>query len=358
MKRFSAGRRQNLVHEHIRDEAIAWFVGFCEKEIDGEGRERFERWLKASPENVRAYLQIAALWESAAQSARTRGLGVDDLIERAAAETNVVDLFSATTLHDTAVKAVASVGASVRKASLYAASLAAVIILCATGLWWRQHQGIGYATAVGEERTLTLPDSSTVELDARSGIQVSFTRSARRVRLIRGQALFRVVHNARRPFIVTTENASIRDVGTQFDVRYDGAGTVVTVLEGRVAASASADDASTSQGSGTGDILVSAGEQVRLARHLTLQPVAVNPAIATAWVQGKLVFNDAPLTEVIDAFNRYNLRPLIVDDPQLLKLHVSGTFDTTNSAQVVEFLCQRFHLVAHEGTGNIRLRRD
>lgn len=357
MKRFSAGRRLNLVHEHIRDEAVAWFVGFCEKEIDGDGRERFERWLKASPENVRAYLQIAALWEAAAESGKARSLEVDDLVRRAAAETNVVELSSATILHGTTAKPARSVGASVRRASLYAASLAAAVILAAVGLWWRQSRAMVYATAVGEERTLTLPDSSTVELDARSRIQVSFTRSARTVRLIRGQALFRVVHNASRPFIVTTRDATIRDVGTRFDVRYDGAATVVTVLEGRVAASTSTDDSSASPGV-IGDILVSAGEQVRLERHLALRPMSVNPAIVTAWVQGKLVFNDTPLSEVIEAFNRYNLRPLIVDDPQLLQLHVSGTFDTTNSAEVVEFLCQRFHLVAHEGASSIRLRRD
>lgn len=353
MKRFSAARRQSLVHDHIREEAIAWLVGFCEKEIDGDGRKRFERWLKASPENVRAYLQVAALWEAAAESSNARP-EVDELVRRAAAETNIVEL---STLHDAVARPAISARASVRRASLYAASLAAVVVLTALGFWWRQNRAIVYVTAVGEERTLTLPDSSTVELDARSAIQVSFTRSARMVRLTRGQALFRVVHNASRPFIVTTRDATIRDVGTQFDVRYDGAATVVTVLEGRVAASTSLDHSSASPGSAR-DILVSAGEQVRLERHLALPPESVNPAVATAWVQGKLVFNDSPLSEVIEAFNRYNLRPLIVEDPQLLQLHVSGTFDTTNSAQVVEFLCQRFHLVAHEGASSIRLRRD
>lgn len=356
MKRFSAGRRHHLIHEHIREEAIAWLVGFCEEEIDADGRERFERWLKASPENVRAYLQIAALWEAAAQSRHARSLEIDELVQRAAAETNILEL-RPTTPHDAGARPAASVRASARRGSLVAASLAAAAVLAVIGVWWRQNRPIAYATAVGEERTLTLPDSSTVVLDARSRIQVRFTKSARTVSLVRGQAFFRVIHNASRPFVVITEDAMIRDVGTQFNVRYDGTATVVTVLEGRVAASTSLDDSLASP-NGARDVLVSAGEQVKLEQHLMLRPVSVNPAVATAWVQGKLVFNDTPLSEVIEAFNRYNLRPLIVEDPQLLRLHVSGTFATTNSAQVVEFLCQRFHLVAHEGTSGIRLRRN
>lgn len=356
MKRFANGRRTHLVHEHIREEAIAWLVGFCEEEVDAHGRERFERWLKASPENVRAYLQVASLWEAAAESSRARNLEIDDLVLRAAAETNVVELPSAG-LRDGVPRGAASVRAHVRRASLCAASVAAVAVLTAMGLWWRHSRAIVYSTAVGEERTLTLPDSSTVVLDARSSIQVRFTKSARRVMLTRGQALFRVIHNASRPFIVTTKDATIRDVGTRFDVRYDGAATIVTVLEGRVAASTISDDSSGSAG-GERDILVSAGQQVRLEPHLSLQPVSANPAIATAWTQGKLVFSDTPLSEVIKAFNRYNLRPLIVEDPRLLGLHISGTFDTTNSGEIVEFLCQRFHLSAHEDAGSIRLRRN
>lgn len=354
MKRVAAHQRNHLIHEHTREEAIAWLIGFCEEDIGVDDRERFAQWLKASPENIRAYLQVAALWEAAAESDNSRRADIDELVRRAALETNVVELPSVS-LHHTAASPAASRRVSLRRVSSYAASLAAVGILIVIGLWWRHSRPVVYATAVGEERTLTLPDSSTVVLDARSRIQVRFTNSARRVRLVRGQALFRVVHNASRPFVVTTDDATIRDVGTQFNVRYDGRATLVTVLEGLVSAS---NEGSAANPSDARDILVTAGEQLKLERHLMLRPVSVNPIVATAWVQGKLVFSDAPLPEVIAAFNRYNLRPLIVEDPQLLALHVSGAFDTTNSGEIVEFLCQRFHLTAHEGTSSIRLTRN
>jgi len=55
-----------------------------------------------------------------------------------------------------------------------------------------------------------------------------------------------------------------------------------------------------------------------------------------------------PLSEVIEEFGRYNARPLFIDDPKLLGVHISGTFATTDSAQLAHFLAERFGLVIHD----------
>lgn len=342
MKYFPGSTRPHTVHDHIRDEAIGWLVGFCESEIDADGRKRFERWLKASPQHVQAYLQVSTLWEAAGRLNSTRKVEIDELVRRAAAEQNVLTL-------EPAADRARSLGASrLRRGVLSrpAALAASVLALTLSGIaaaWWQNHRSLEYATAVGEERTLTLSDSSTVVLDARSKIRVRYTEGLRTIELLQGQALFRVAHNPARPFVVVTGDASIRDVGTQFDVRRNGTATVVTVLEGQVA---------------TRGIYVSAGEQVVVAPRLVLRPVQVNAAVATAWTEGKLVFDATPLSDVIQDFNRYSLKPLTIDDPQLLSLHVSGTFDARDSAQIIRFLSERFGLVAHESTDGIRLSRD
>lgn len=342
MKRFASGSRPHTVHDHVREEAIGWLIGFCESEVDAEGRKRFERWLKASPEHVQAYLQVSALWQSAGRLNGARKLQIDELVRRAAAEQNVLTL-------EPAAERIRSLGASrlgnsvLGKPTALAACLLAVVCSSFAGWWWQGHRGLVYATTVGEERTLTLSDSSTVVLDARSKIRVRYTENLRTIDLLEGQALFRVTHNAARPFVVTTGDATIRDVGTQFDVRRNGAATVVTVLEGQVA---------------TRGIYVSAGQQVIVAPRLILRAVPVNAAVATAWTEGKLVFEATPLSEVIQDFNRYSLKPLTVEDPQLLSLHVSGTFDARDSAQIIQFLSERFGLVAHDSASGIRLSRD
>jgi len=341
VKHFSGHARPHAIHDHIRDEAIGWLIGFCEQEINADGLRRFERWLKASPEHVQAYLQISALWEAADRLNRTNALQIDELVQRAAAERSIVKL-------QPAADRLRSVGATrvgrgiMHGRAALAASLVVLTFSAIAAFWWQSHRSMVYATSVGEERTITLSDSSTVALDARTKIRVRYTKGLRTIELVEGQALFRVEHNRARPFVVTAGDATIRDVGTQFDVRRDGAATTVTVLQGRVT---------------TGGVYVSAGQRVVVAPRSTLHPVRVNARLAIAWMEGKLVFDAIPLSDVIRDFNRYSLKPVTIDDPQILSLHVSGTFDARNSAQLVQFLTQRFGLVAHESANGIHLAR-
>lgn len=65
------------------DEAAEWFVNFGEGQVDPQGRKQFSRWLRASPEHVRAYLQIAALWEDAALIDREGRQQADELVRQA-----------------------------------------------------------------------------------------------------------------------------------------------------------------------------------------------------------------------------------------------------------------------------------
>jgi len=104
-------------------------------------------------------------------------------------------------------------------------------------------------------------------------------------------------------------------------------------------------------------VLVSAGEQI-VATDLTLPtPQPANAAVATAWTQGKLVFDSAPLQEVLEEFNRYLPRPLVIEDAQLLNIHISGVFSVTESRQFVEFLHERFGTTSREVGGEIRIVR-
>lgn len=353
MKRFYGSTR--TVHDHVRDDAIAWLIGFCEGEIDSGGREQFGRWLKASPEHVQAYLQVSAFWEAAGRLNVARKRQIDELVRRAAAEVNVLALEPLTPRMRSPVAG--SPGKGMWRPAALAASLALVSAASIAGFWWQRHRPVIYATAVGEQRTLILSDASTVILDARSKIRVHYTKDLREIDLEEGQALFRVTHHADRPFVVTTSDATIRDVGTQFDVRRKEEATVVTVLEGEVD-TFGARGTPIAGGETAEGVYVSAGEQVVVEPRVRFHPVQVNAAAAIAWTQGKLVFDATPLSVVIQDYNRYSLKPLTIDDPQLLTLHVSGTFDASDPSQMIRFLSERFGLTEHESPYRIRLSRD
>jgi transmembrane sensor len=338
-------------NEQIRDEATDWFLRFCEQEVDGPRCKEFDSWLRTSPEHIRAYLDISAFWEAAGSMTRTRQIDVDKLVRLACADNNVVAFEQP--------RRVMADGRRKRLAPWRRVAIAASSLFFCLGLgaalWWQDTRDPTYATRVGEQRTISLSDGSTVELNARSRIRIRFTEATRGVDLLEGQALFHVAKNPARPFIVATGTTRVRAVGTQFDVNRKSTGTVVTVVEGKVSVSASRGPTLAAATPKVDAVLLVAGEQVTVTPRVLSAPTSADPAISTAWTQGKLVFDSTALGEVIEEFSRYNARPLFVDDPKLLNLHISGTFPTTDSTQLVHFLSERFGLVVHDTDEGIHL---
>ena len=337
------GAGQGLLNPQVRDEAAQWFIAFCEEEVDSGTCQQFYDWLRRSPEHVRAYLRISAFWEDAGDLSKHTRHGADEIVKRALAESNVVAL-------DETLKGRSSSRVPKRRGALLIACAASCLgVTLLIGLLLNRAPSV-YSTASGERRSLTLTDGSTVELNARSRIRIDYSSTARDVALLEGQALFKVARDPSRPFVVHGDGASVRAVGTQFDVNRSHGSMIVTVVEGRVAVTN--DGANTKEPSAepaaSSVVLVTAGERV-VARARTLNPPQpVNATAATAWTEGKLVFESVPLQEVLEEFNRYRPKPLVVADPQLLGMHISGVFSVDESPQFVEFLQQRFGTSARE----------
>jgi transmembrane sensor len=57
-----------------------------------------------------------------------------------------------------------------------------------------------------------------------------------------------------------------------------------------------------------------------------------------AWTERRLVFRDQPLDAVIQEFNRYRTHPLVLDDPALAALRVSGVFDLSDPESLIAYL--------------------
>jgi len=362
--------KRSAVYPQIRDEAVQWFVAFCEEEVHPHTCREFNSWLRKSPEHVRAYLRVSAFWEDAEDLKNHIRHGTDELVRRARAESNVVALEEGPEC-----RAWPAPRRLRTKRFALAASLAALCVSAGLSLWLYLDRMPIYATAIGEQRTLTLKDGSTVALNAHSRIQVRYSRTQREVDLIEGQALFKVAKNPSRPFIVHSDGTNVRAVGTQFDVYRKGNSTVVTVVEGRVAVFDTQDievqpalNRSTGPSTTTAltapkshkptSVFAAAGERVVATGQVVEVPQPVNLASATAWTEGKLVFDSASLKEVLEEFNQYLPRPLVADDEQLLGMRISGVFAVTDAPQFVEFLHQRFGTASHETEDEIKITRQ
>jgi transmembrane sensor len=371
--------RLQLNHQ-ISEEAAQWLVEFRTGDIDAAGRRAFDAWVRASPEHLRAFVEVAVLWEQTAGVDAKRTFDLDALIARARTEADVA------TLVREPFRAVAGTrlpGLRPR-ASWIAAAAAAVFAAIGLFVWLRLYGQPTYTADVGEQRSIRLSDGSTVTLNSRSKLRVRFAKSERTVELLQGEALFHVAKNTARPFIVRADGTSVRAVGTQFDVNKSRQSTIVTVVEGKVAVLADAPDAAvlpvpmeapTNPADPSGGdasvrpavslrargtfapILLSAGEQLKVVPGVTPQPTKANLSTATAWTQGQVVLESASLTEVAEQFNRYSARKLIVEDHGQHPLHLSGVF-ATDPDFLIRYLQSRPDILVHETTTEIHITRN
>jgi transmembrane sensor len=189
------------------------------------------------------------------------------------------------------------------------------------------------ATGVGIRDSVTLSDGTKVILGPLSSMKiVAAYGSASREVEVRGDAYFDVVHDSSKPFTVYAGNATIRDVGTRFAVRSDDSGNIgVSVSEGAV---------SLAQGrSPSPAVVLKAGDQGTVNRGGT---VDAHPGAATdddlAWLNGKLVFRETPLSEVVSSMYRWYGIDLQIADPSLANRHITATFSGEPPERVLEVL--------------------
>lgn len=365
--------RTTQPNTQILDEAAYWLVELNEGEVDAAGRQEFDRWLRASPEHVRAYLQISALWEDAPLLAKDRDLDVDALLQRIVPKDNVVHLVDvAAARKDDAARSTSRMwlvrsGRGMAVAGAAALVIVIAVLLAAIKPWARE-----YVTDIGEQRTITLLDGSTIELNSRSRARVAYTKSERGVELLDGQALFHVAKDPSRPFVVKCGVTRVRAVGTQFDVYRKDNGTTVTVVEGRVLVSnggssrsgqtLSAEVRQLVRRPGTvaappeaAAAVLNAGEQITVARNSPLLPSAADVETTTAWTHRRMVFKAAPLTDVATEYNRYNPRRLVIGSPALREFHISGVFAAADGVSLIEFLRAQPNLAVRSTESEIEI---
>lgn len=190
-------------------------------------------------------------------------------------------------------------------------------------------------TAVGEQRSLKLPDGTMMMLNTATELRTRFSDDRRVVILDHGEASFEVAKDSLRPFIVEAGPKRIVALGTVFDVRWTDGRLAVTLAEGKVRV---VDEKQPPAGAAPREVELAPGqrlEQPAPARPPRLERVDL--AAARAWRQGQVVFTGTPLSEAAREMNRYSDEPLLVEG-RAAKLQVSGAFragDTLKFAQAL-----------------------
>jgi len=298
----------------VEKEAAFWFARLRSDELGEEDRARFSRWLAADPAHVSAYADYQGLWS--------------DLDEVAASGTILA-------MRREALKAAERPRRAPRPRWIPMGAIAAGIAMALMGGWVLTQapalvpQAVSsspatYRTEVGERSSITLADGSVVQLNTDSVLEVDFVDGRRGLKLVRGQALFEVAHDRNRPFVVQAGGQQITALGTAFDVHVEAGETRVTLIEGRI---------EVKRVNGTALFPV-APEVRRLTAGEELVAIEARPFVvrvadvekAVSWREGRVVFSDEPLAQVVEEINRYSTRKVVLGDGDLGEMRVSGVF--------------------------------
>ncbi|VVQ01367.1 FecR family protein [Pseudomonas fluorescens] len=293
----------------VRDDAARWFVRLQEPAVSADEQQRFDAWLNQHQQHRDEFQLLQGLWTAA-------------------------DLLPAPRLKALAENQPAR--RERRPLLRYAVAASVLAVALGLGLFSGLNHPGGYnaefSTALGERKHVALPDGSVIDLNSRSRLQVRYDTDRRLIELSEGEAMFSVEHDSARPFVVEAGSGKITVTGTRFDVRRDVTQTRVAVEQGTVKV----------QGHDAPDnefINLTAG----LGTHVDAQgkvaaAYAVNPAELTAWRGGKLVFNNARLSEVAAEVSRYREQPLTVSNPDVANLRLTSVFKSADTDALLKAL--------------------
>ncbi|KJZ62961.1 FecR family protein [Pseudomonas fluorescens] len=283
------------------DQALDWLIV-----LDSPSEEQtrqFNDWLAAHPSHAEAFAKAQAIWE---------GPQVVQCAQSLAARPPKVTVLSRLRPH---WKPLAT---------------AAVLIL---GLFSFSNLPIrlqaDHLTVVGERQRLQLEDGSKVLLNTNSAFSSTINDQQRVARLYQGEAFFEVAANRGQPLEIDAGpvRASVRD--TAFAVRYLDGVAQVRVQRGDVDLRATRDDAR---------IRLSAGESIRIGPNGFDRPARLDAATDLAWVQGRLVFENCPLSQVLAELRRYYPGWIINNNEQLADIAVTGNYRLDQPLDVVRSL--------------------
>ncbi len=179
-----------------------------------------------------------------------------------------------------------------------------------------------YVTGRGQKSIVDLPDGTRVTLDADSAVDVAFADGRRDVRLLNGRAFFDVAHDRSHPFAVQAGERTVTALGTQFDVRLTPGLVRVVLAEGGV------EVASTPGGPAVPPVRLAPGQAFSAQAGAPGKVAPVDLDEALAWKQGVVEFRDQPLSEAVRRLNRYTRAQIVIKDPKVAALRVTGVFKT------------------------------
>lgn len=328
----------SINHEAIEAAAAAWLARKDNSATWTEQNEQaLQAWVSQSSAHTVAWLRLTAAWQIASD--------IKQVEPKPAALIQPPRPASGWSGY----RRRAAVGA-------FAAVLMSVGVgFLATSLW-RGHSDETFITAVGARQDVTLADGSLVTLNTRTRARAKVDSTERRFWLESGEAFFQIQPDPKHPFVIEAGGDRITVLGTKFSVRHEEGRTQVTVLEGRVKLERAQGQLANTPSASTvltkNDAAVSQRDSMLIATKSDLQTLR-----DLSWREGRLDFENMPLSEIAAEFNRYNRRQLVVS-ADAASVRMSVRFDAHNLDGFVRLIETGFEVHSREEGDEIRLYKN
>ncbi len=325
------------------EQAASDWVTKVDRGLSREEQEEFDRWLAKSKAHEKAYSEQKWNWE---ELDRLAGL------QTAYGSSEDPDLL------------LENRSGSARRSwfgSRFAMVACAALVLGAVFTWTglqvfngNAEQNRNENVIVERIQTRNLEDGSSLQLNRGAEIEVAYSDMRRTVRLLKGEVNFMVEKDPDRPFFVEVAGVHLRAVGTEFNVRFQPHEVEVIVTEGTVAVQSSSIENLGSQ-SPASEAFIEVNQRVKVdlnsdelvpliesiseetvARELIWQPVLID-------------FENVPLSEIVDEFNRRNPVQMVIVDASVNEARLSSMFWSDNVNGLIRLLESNFEIKAEWG---------
>lgn len=298
-------------HTTLSETAARWYIRMRDAAPDAPERSQFEAWLMADSAHQAEYESISATMQQL-NTNKTLKMMADAVETKAYFDKNERKRKLANAVTKTV--AVLIIG------------LAAMFSVQQYHVWQTQPVlQVAANNTIGKITTQSLSDGSKITLSANSEMQITYYRHQRYIRLNRGEAIFDVAKDEKRPFVVESANAKITVLGTRFAVNKLSNLVRVSVEHGRVQVEAQAEA-----------LILSNGQVAEIKLNQAPEQVQKNALDAFGFAQGKLIFAGADIQEIADTIARYRQTPIIVQG--LPKSRTSAVINTKDAEQFLQGL--------------------
>lgn len=199
---------------------------------------------------------------------------------------------------------------------------------------------------------ILLPDDSKLTLDAKTNMELVYSKNKREILLKEGKAIFDVSSNKKRPFYVKSNSILVQVVGTKFEVNKLKDHTKISVLEGMVMIKQDSNDkARHITVLAKGDVLnISKFGKIKSLEKVSLEKIG-------KWTNEKLIFDNTPLNEVLKVFSKYLQKNVFlnINDPE--NYPITGEFDVYDFNEFLKLLPIIYPLYIEKNQENIKISK-